>query len=335
MTNDWYTADNAHILRAKKMASWRHGDLKLEAADIKATNDLIACSLREPGEVVAPTGFGSTYLPQYEVVGYEIGQYFEICKLQTAFDIYPAMGVVSTTEATPNVHDMSKRVAQTPTYQGRHLERENITTAEDEEIDILGMLLPSYHAECSELAPVATQSINSLVAYSINTDALTDDIPAAGLTDEPLKWHHFVFTDTFNSNPVEMDIIGWSFDIINTVLPTGLDSKKRFSIAKYIPLQFMSTTLEVRPYGRNPFEINRDAQPYTGDLDLVVKASRNTTTDYIQWTHDKCFQDKFTINVDRRPGSVERYFLRWNQMDTGSLAIQSKDAYNNDYYENP
>lgn len=315
------------------MATWRHADVKLAAADVKATNDLIACTLREPGEVVGPTGFGSTYLPQYEVVGYEIGQYFEVCKLQTAFDLYPAMGVVATTEATPNIHNFSKRVAQTPTYQGRHLERENLTPAEDEEIDILGMLMPSYHAECSELVPVATQSINTLAAFTINTDAATDDIPAVALTDEPFKWHMFAFTDTYSSNPVEMDIIGWSFDIINTVIISNLDSSKRFSIGKYVPLQFMSTTLEVRPYGRNPFEINRDAQPYVGDLDLVVKASRNTTTDYIEWTHDKCFQEKFSISVNRAPGATEQYFLRWSQMDTGSLLIQAKDQYNKAYYE--
>ena len=64
------------------------------------------------------------------------------------------------------------------------------------------------------------------------------------------------------------------------------------------------TTLEVRLYARNLFEVNREAQPYVNDVDLVVKCTRDATDDFIQWAHDKCFQEKFTTSV--RP---QYYFL--------------------------
>ena len=70
-------------------------------------------------------------------------------------------------------------------------------------------------------------------------------------------------------------------------------------------------------------------------MDFTVKLARNATTDFIQWTHDKLYWDPNEIIPGTAANWFEGYMVRLHQLSSGSLAIQAKDAYNNDYYENP
>jgi hypothetical protein len=335
MTNDWYTADKLHVLKALKMATWRNADAKLEAADVQAMDQIISARLFEPSAIAMPLGDTSSYLPKFRTSSYVPGIYQEVAYLQTAFNLYPSMGVCSTTEATPNIHAITLRTTQTPTNQGRHLERENTTDAESERIDILGMMCDTHHLECSEANPVAFQSLSWSTSFTKNS--ATDDIASSIVTDEPFKWSHITFpTFTYNSETIEADILGWSLDIRNTVRVTSLDSNGYYTIGRYIPLTYISVTLQIQPYGHNPFELIRTKlESYATDLDLTVKLARNATTDYIQFTHDKLYCRPVDIYQIKQPGSVESYYIQMHQMNTGSLAIEAKDAYNNNYYENP
>ena len=337
MTNDWYTADKVHIQKALKMATFRNGDAKLEAADVQSMDEFVMGRLYEPIPTVSPLATGASYLPKFKTTSFIPGTWDEILYFQTAINLYPAMGVCSTTEATPNVHAITLRTGQTPTNQGRHFERENVTDAESERIDILGMMLNSLHLECSEAAPVGVQHNKWGCAFTKNSS--TDDIARAANTDEPFKWSDFSFpTFTYNSETIEANIIGWAFDVVNTLHFTGLDTNGYYSIGKIIPLTYITTTLEIKPYGKNAFELIRTKfESYATDLDLVVKCGRPraSTTDYIQWTHDKLYCQPFIIAAEKAPGRMERYILVMSQLDTGSLAIEAKDAYNNNFYENP
>jgi len=335
MTDDFYTADKAHLLKALKMATWRHTDAKLQAAEVQGIDEYIAGRLFEPIGLTAPLATGVSYLPKFKTTQYLPGTWDEYLYFQTAMNLYPAMGICSTTEATPNIHDISLRTGQTPTNQGRHWERENPTAAESERIDILGMMLNSLHIECSEASQIAVQHNKWGCSYTKNTG--TDDIAAAILTDRPFRWEDFAFpTFTYNSETIEATIIGWAYDVVNTLYFTGLDTTKRYSIGKIIPLTYIVTTLETTPFGHNVYELIRtDLESYLSDVDLVVKTSRNTTTDYVQWSHDKVYCQPFVITAEKAPGGVEKYLLVLSQLSTGSIAIQAKDQYNNDHYENP
>ena len=337
MTQDWYTSDKAHLLVAKKGSSFRRSDAKYQAADVLASDTYVEGRLFEPVPLATPTGQSNTYLSKYRTTQYAAGRWQEILLLQTARNLYPAMGKSTTTEATPNVHAITLRTAQAPVNMGRHWERENDTPAEDEEIDMIGMSLNHLHMECSEAFPTAVQTLDWNVNFTLNTDAATDDLTAAELTDEPFKWNMFTFpTNTYNSETIECDIVGWAFDVFNTIRITGLDSSGYFEKVKYIPPTSIFTTLEIHPYGRNAFELMRTKlESYATDLDLTVKTARDATTDYINWTHDKNYCKPVTLSALKRPGSVEHYFLVYFQLNTGSLAIEAKDAYNDDYYENP
>jgi hypothetical protein len=335
MANDWYTSDNAHLLTAKKGSSFRRSDAKYEAADVLETDVYVEGRLFEPIPIATPTGQSGSYLPFYRTTQFAAGRWQEILLLQTARNLFPAMGKCTTTEATPNVHAITLRDGQDPVNMGRHWERENTIGAESERIDIIGVSLNSYHAECSQSFPVAVQTLDWNVNFTKNTS--TDDLAKSEHSDEPFKWSMFTFpTFTYNSETIEADIIGWAFDVRNTVRITGLDSNGYFEKAKYIPLTMITTTLEIIPYGHNAFELMRTKlESYATDLDLTVKCARNATTDYIQWPHDKCYCQPYTLSALKRPGSVEQYFLVMSQLNTGSLAIEAKDQYNDNYYENP
>lgn len=336
MVNDLYTPDNMHLLKAKKMALWRNADAKLEAADVQKTDRLITGELTEPITVVTPSGANS-FLPRYIESGYAPGMWTELLYFQTGMHLYASMGKCTTADDTPSAgyytHTMGIRTTQTPLNMGRHWERENTTVAESERIDIFGMLNRSHHIECSEAQPVGAQLLNWGCGFTLNTG--TDDITLSQADDEPFKWGKFTFpTFTYNSETIEAKIIGWAFDIQNTIMFIAPDTNGYYQDGKYIPQTMISTTLEIFPYGHNAFELIRTPLgSYVTDLDLTVVATRTAATDLITWTHDKCYCYPFTIKANKDPGFVERYFLRMVQLDTGSIVPVVVDDYDDDYYE--
>lgn len=338
MTNDYYTPDNMHVLKAKKMATWRHADVKLEAAHIQKMDRLMNGELTEPLSVVTPSGANS-FLPKYIESGYTPGMWTEMLYFQTGMQLYPSLGKCTTVDDTPAAnlytHTMAIRTTQTPTNQGRHWERENTTDAESERIDILGMLCRSHHIECSESQPTAVQLLNWGCAFTKNTG--TDDITKSQADDKPFKWSMFAFTCLLNdagSTALEADIIGWSFDVLNSIMFIAPDSNGYYQKGKYVPQTTITTTLEIYPYGHNAFELIRTKLgSYTTDLDLTVVATRTAVNDLITWTHDKCYCYPFTIKMSKDAGYVERYFLRMVQLDTGSIVPVVVDDYDDDYYE--
>jgi hypothetical protein len=197
------------------------------------------------------------------------------------------------------------------------------------------MVNNSYHVECSEVVQKAVQTADWTVAETKSTG--TTAITHTTFTDDPYMWADLsVSTFTYNSETIQADIVGWAFDVMNTVRVTGLDSNNLYSKARYIPLQFISTTLQFIPYGKNAFELIRTLfESYATDLDLVVKLSRNATSDYIEFTHDKLYATPFDIVADKTGQFYESYFLRMWQHKAGSCTIEVKDGYNDDYYENP
>lgn len=334
---DWYTADQASLGIPKKGSSFRRSDLKYQAADMLESDVYVEGRLFEPTGIATPTGQSGSYLPFYRTTQYVAGRWQEILLLQTARQLYPAMGKCTTTGGDPYLHEIRIRTTQPPVNMGRHWERRNPSgtpPAEYETIDMVGLSMNSFHAECSQDFPVAVQTLDWNVNNTINTGATTDDLTLTEHSDEPFKWHMFTFpTFTYNSETIEAEIVGWAFDIQNTVRVTGLDSGKRFEKAKYIPLTLISTTLQIQPYGRNAFELIRDIlEDYATDLDLTVKITRSAN-DYLWFTHDKLYAPPLTLSAFKRSGSVETYFLTMNQLNNGSLEVDGKDNKPIAYYE--
>jgi hypothetical protein len=343
MANEWYTADTVHILKAKLMGSWRNGDAKLTSATTQKTDQFLMGRLFEPIPTATAFPTGASFLNKYKTSTFMPGSWEEMLFFQTAMNLYPAMGACSTVDDSPSAnlytHTITLRTGQTPSNQGRHLERENITDAESERIDILGMMCQSSHIECSELNPIATQRNKWGCAYTKASS--TDDITRSEADDIPFKWSDFTFpTFTYNSETIEAHIVGWGFDVINTIRFTGLDANGYFSVGKFIPTTMITTTLEIIPYGKNAFELLRtplttigSRTGYATDLDLTVKCTRHTTNDYVQWAHDKMYCQPFVISSTKARAAHERYLLVLSQMDTGSLTITAVDDYDDDYYE--
>jgi hypothetical protein len=341
MTNDWYTPDNSELMVAKKMATWRNADAKLETADVYASDEYMAGRLREPAVIAEPIGSTNSHLGKWRDSRVVIGTWQEILKFQTARNLYPFYGICATTGVSdPYTHTMGIRTTQTPINMGRHWQRVNTTTAENELIDILGMLPYSTHIECSELVTVAQQFNNWMVAYTKNTSTDLITTPTA-ITKRPFRWEDFTFpTFTYNSETVEADIIGWSHDVMCGLRWVNPDSTYRattgmsyYTKGKILNFQLLATTLEIIPYGHNAFELIRTAlSKYATDLDLTVKCAR-TATDYCQWTHDKLYCTPYDISVNKTPGSVESYLLTMHQLNTGSCVPVALDYLDINRYE--
>jgi hypothetical protein len=202
------------------------------------------------------------------------------------------------------------------------------------------MLNQSHHIECSLASTVAVQSLSWLTAYTKNT--ATDNIDPSVVDDRPFDWKDFSFpTFTYNSETIEADILGWAFDINNTVRVSGLDStyaattgNSYYTNGRYIPPTYISVTLHIRPYGRNAFELIRTAlEKYATDLDLTVLAKRTADRDQVTFTHDKLYCSKFDIASVQTPDTTEEYFMRMWQLNTGSFVPVTIDDYIDDYYE--
>ena len=330
-----YDASKVHIQWAKEMATWRNGDAKLEAADLVLSDPYLNFSLFEPVGIGAIMGRADSYIPHWRTKEYSVGFFGESYYLNSGRLLYPFFGKCATTEATPNIHAISKRTTQTPLNHGRHLEIENDTGAEAERIDILGMLPSTYLCGCMESNTKAVQSALWNCAFTKSTG--TDDIAEpARPSEDPFDWTGITFpTFTYNSETLEADIMGWSFSVRNNVFWRGLDSTGRYTIGKMGNFKDISVTLNIIPTGKNMKELIRTAlESYATDLDLTVKLARSAT-DYIQWTHDKMYCMPFDIIPPSRNKWFEGYLITLHQLGTGSLAIEVKDAYNNDYYENP
>ena len=336
MTDDFYTANNMHLLKAKKMATWRNADAKLEAADVTAIDDVIDISLDEPKSIVTQSG-GASYLPHYIESGYVPGLYSELLYFQSGINLYPALGTCTTADDTPGAGFYQKtfglRTTQAPLNMGRHWERENDDDNESERIDIMGMCLRNLHIECSEASQVATQLAIWGCAFTLNTG--TEDLTPANISLDPYRWEHFSFTTSDEDNEtLEANIIGWSFDVNNTILLTGPDSSGYYQKGVYIPQTVVTTTLEILPHGHNPFENIRTALgDYTNDFNITVSAVQTTNEHSVIFTHDKVYAYTFTLRSEKRSGFVERYFVRLAQLDTGSIVPVEISTLDDDYYE--
>ena len=331
-----YSADQVHIELVKEATTWRHGDAKWTSSDVLVADELIALRLFEPTAVASPIGRANSYLGHWRSNQYAMGFLEEVYFMQTGRLLYPFMGACSTVEATPNVHTISPRASQTPLNHGRHLEIENETDAESERIDFMGMLPITYHCEMSEVQPKATQIATWGVAFtkSVGTDDITEPTVIA---DEPFDWTGITFpTFTYNSETLECDILGWSFDVNNNVFWRGLDSGGRYSIGKMGNFVDISVTLNIVPTGKNTKELIRTVlESYATDLDLTVNLARSATDD-VEFTHDKMYMTPYDIVVPSRTKWIEGYFITLHQLNKGNdLETVIQDIYNNDHYENP
>ena len=256
--------------------------------------------------------------------------------LQTGINLYPAMGQCTTADDTPSAgfytHTMSLRTAQTPLNMGRHLERDNITTAENEVIDLFSMMCQHYHAECSERSQIATQTVDWLTCRTLNSGC--DNITPAALTATPYQWNHFTFpTFTYNSETIEANIIGWALDIYNSCSYTGL-SGGYFSVGRYVPPTHIMVTLQIIPYGRNAFELIRTAlSGYATDLALTVKPIITANENEITFTHDKLYCDPYNIMAYKTPAGLESYFMRMHELSTSTPSFAEINDIDDDYYE--
>ena len=334
-----YEASNTDIQWIKKQALWRNADAKWEAADTLAPDDYLGGLLFEPIGIANQVGVADSYILKRRTNQYAIGTWLENSELQTGRNLYPFFGPITTLDNNPSAglytHNGVKRSSQTPINMGRHIQRLNEDSGENEIIDLMGMLPVGFHAECTEVSSIAKQSTLWRVAFTKSTGV--DLITRKELTQAPFQWPDFSFpTLTYNSETIEADVRGWAIDILNDVEWRGLDNTKHYSIGKVNQYTDIAITLNLVPTGKNLYELIRTVlESYATDVDITVKMGRpfDSVIDFLKFTHDKLYCYPFDIRPASKDDWYEGYMVRFHQLHTGSLTTQEINDLDDDHYE--
>ena len=335
-----YPADLTDIQWIKKQILWRNADAKWETADVLAPDEYIGGLLFEPIGIANPVGQADTYLQKWRTNEYAIGTWLETSRLQTGRLLYPFFGPITTLDDDPSAglytHNGVKRSSQTPINMGRHIQRLNEDSGENEIVDCMGMLPTRWHAECTEVSSIATQSALWRVAFTKSTGVDLITRPTE-LIQAPFQWPDFTFpTLTYNSETIEADVRGWAIDIVNDVEWRGLDNTKHYSVGKMNKYIDIAITLNLVPTGKNLFELIRTVlESYATDVDITVKMGRpyDSVIDFLKFTHDKLYCYPFDIIPSSKDSWYEGYMVRFHQLSTGSLTTQEINDLVDDHYE--
>lgn len=335
-----YPADLTDIQWIKKQAAWRNLDAKWESADVLAPDEYLGGLLFEPIGIAAPVGQADSYLQKWRTNEYAIGTWLENSRLQTGRLLYPFFGPITTLDDNPSAglytHNGVKRSSEVPINKGRHIQRLNEDSGENEIVDCMGMLPARYHAECTEVSSITTQSALWRVAFTKSTSVDLITRPTE-LTQAPFQWPDFTFsTLTYGGETIEADIRGWAFDVINDVEWRGLDNTKHYSVGKMNKYIDIAVTLNLVPSGKNLFELIRTAlESYATDIDITVKMGRphDSVIDFLKFTHDKLYCYPFDIIPSSKDSWYEGYMVRFHQLSTGSLTTQEINDLDDDHYE--
>lgn len=318
------------------LTAWRNADAKLSA--VKAVDDMIDFDIGQPQPVMEeyhPVGLAAGEVRLVEK-GHKVGDLISNHKGQTSKLIYWHMQKCVTTEATPNIHALTMRTSQTPINLGIHVEREK--SGQDLRYDLLGLLPVEHHWKCPD-AGVVEQSNKMQVAFAKR--ASTDDIAQpTRITDRTFTWDNLKtggITFNYGGSPIAADIVDVNLGIYNTPLYTVWDASKFPSVGLLKRITY-DIALKVKPTGSNFYDVNNTyLSDYTaGGIDMVFKWQRSAT-DYVQYTYNDLRMVPVNEKIVNEEGWFEDYDIKFmpGGLTTSSFAIESKDQYNNDHYENP
>lgn len=339
------------ITKRGSLTAWRNGDVKIASAECIPTDQLLQWDLQVPTPITEEYGtFKSSYINDRKSIGRRIGQWKSIHAFQTAQFCWWLMQTCSTTENTPvgyNTHAITLAAAPTPDNHGIHFERESISS-EERRYDLLGFLPSDLVISCSETSWPAKQELT--VPFAFAKTSSTDDIapqtkrPRATTGTIWKDWGHVVAGNgggespsgfTYNSNPMEVDIVGLRIMLHRNVEFGTFDSDAYYTQGFLRTFKY-SVQLDVKPRGDSLYVLNEtEAEDYATDLDYDMKFEADATNDNIRFLFDKMYMIPFDELNDWNKW-FEGYTITLDPLDsTSSLTITGIDLLDDDHYEDP
>ena len=257
----------------------------------------------------------------------------------------------STTEATPNIHEIPESWAilqalQDPKFLAFHAEKE-VTTNNRRE-DLMAVVPISLTVSCSEAKPIARQEF--IGEYGFYDDDGGDLAAATKLslsTYKPYTWYDYMNASAASSfledtNAIGLDITGFSYTLYwkgshvwgtydGNAYPTTAKLGKPFDFMITLTGRPKDTGTDIRALALET--------PGTSDIDLILDFYQSATRYHKNTFSNLRFQDRSIKNVYALGGGGQWYdALQFTLLPLGSTstyAHYSLDGLNNDSYENP
>lgn len=325
---------------------WDNAQAALVVGELNAMDWFVSASVQHTKpKTVSINPMTATHYPKRLQVGRDIGRLVTTHYLQTGILTGNTMGGMSTVEATPNVHTITKDTNETPTSLAFHVEKEGTTA--DRRKDMMGVIPIGLDIGVSEPNPIAKQTYTGEFSFTGAGSDLAQPTALTQPTHEPYNWYHYRDTNSssefkYNGGAINVSIIGFEqhigwFDRLFGQY--DLSGYPRNGLT--IPPFAASIDVNVRISDAGGTDINTIADTvhgsYAGDLDFIADFYESATR-YLKYTWDKMFivpdsyQEVFQDEGAWFDGAQFKLaFLDENS----SLAVEEKNALNNDYYLNP
>ena len=261
---------------------------------------------------------------------------------------YVVMGACTTTEATPNIHDITFATDNDPPFFALHAEKEETNNPQRD--DGMGWITLSDDIFCDETPAGwnAYRNTNAQFAYSGPGGDLAAPSALSLATHRPYSWNDYKHASSTSAFTIVAGAIG--FEITSLRINKGW-SGGQFSaysgnyptVGKFIkPFRY---SVLVTGYRTDTGTDIADIVKLTpteliaiGDLDLIVDFYQSATK-FHKTTFDKMYipseswRETYTFHGGTWiPGHS---FLLEPLDDDSSCVIEEKNALDNDYYENP
>jgi len=325
---------------------WDNAQAALVVGELNAMDWFVSASVQHTKpKTVSINPMTATHYPKRLQVGRDIGILSTIHYLQTGILTGNTMGGMSTVEATPNVHTITKDTTETPTAIAFHVEKEGTTA--NRRKDMMGGVPTGLDIGVSEPAPIAKQTYNSEFSYTgaggnlLQPTALTQAIHA------PYNWYHYRDASSasefkYHGGAINVSIIGFNMHIGWLDRLFGQYDLNGYPANGLVVPPFDSyIDVDVLISDAGGTDINTIADTahgsYAGDLDFIADFYESATR-YLKYTWDKMY---IVPNSYREVFQEEGSWFDGAQFrlafldETSSLAVEEKNALNNDYYLNP
>jgi hypothetical protein len=340
-TGEYYSFRDAYIAFAvgpADLTAFRNADAALVVGELQAIDDpFVSGSItmdRFDEEEHDAWGSGNFHAKTTVKKAAKPGQFRFEFRCKTAMALYWAMGACTTTEATPNTHAITPSTSQTPPFLAFHVEFESSTYPI--RYDLLGCYVTSLELQCEDNG-IATYTIEGEFLKSV---AGADLAKPTAYTDRVYQFADAMtggITFTYNSNALNVLQRGFTFRVKNDHYVGGIDSGGYPSVVvlkkKEFEVDLTVSALGTNGVAQNLYVTSKLALgDYAGDLLVTIKLQRSAT-DYIQVSLNKTrlLPFEWSVSTDDQFSSD----ITLVHADGATVAIEAKDTYNNDYYENP
>ncbi len=287
----------------------------------------------------------ASHYPKRLKEGRILGKLASTHYLQTGILTGNTMGGMSTVEASPNVHTIIKDTDEIPTSLAFHVEKEGTTA--NRRKDMEGHIPTGLDIGVSEANPTAKQTYNSEFSFTGAGGNLAQPTAFVQATHTPYNWYHYRDVSgasefKYNSGAINVSIIGFTMHIGWTGKLFGEYDLSGYPANGLVVPPFLSSIdMDVRISDAGGTDINTiadlDHDSYAGDLDFVADFYESATR-YLKYTWDKMYivPDSYEEVFQDEGSWFDGAQFKLEFLDeNSSLAVEEKNALNNDYYLNP